>query len=226
MRTLTTAALITVLASLAGCSDSESGNDDQTPDDRLTEAKTSFDEAEYIDFTLSTDNLPDDLEGLLDARGTGTHEPAFTGEVEVQTALDVKAPLIALDGDVYVKLPFSDWSVLDPADYGAPDPAELMDPEGGISSLFTATEGLEEGDSERDGETVLTSISGTIPGEAMSAVFPSSGSDDFTVTYTLTDDNIIDSIRIDGPFYDGSDDVTYTINLDLDGDEIEIEAPI
>lgn len=216
----------TLLAAVAGCKGGDSPSSDETPRDRLTAAKKSFDEAKFINFTLATKNLPDDIEGLLSAKGTGTHDPAFDGEVKVQTGFDVTAPLIAIDSNVYVKLPFSDWSTLDPADYGAPDPAELIDPEGGISSLFTATEGLDVGDSTRDGDTVLTSIDGTIPGEDVKAVFPSSGSDDFDVTYTLTDGNDIDSIDITGPFYDGSADVTYSISLDLNGDEVDIVAPI
>ena len=211
---------------VSGCQGNDSPSRDQSPHDRLAAAKQGFDDADFIDFTLSTKSLPDDVEGLLSAKGTGTHDPAFDGEVKVQTGFDVTAPLIAVDNDVYIKLPFSDWSTLDPARYGAPDPAELMDTKGGISSLFTATEDLAVGDSSRDGETVLTSIDGTIPGDAVKAVFPSSGDDGFDVSYTLTDGNRIDSIEITGPFYDGSDDVTYSISLDLDGDEVDILAPI
>ncbi|MDQ3095693.1 MAG: LppX_LprAFG lipoprotein, partial [Actinomycetota bacterium] len=171
-------------------------------------------------------DLPSALEGLLSAEGTGTHAPAFDGEVKVQTDFDVTAPLIAVDGDVYVKLPFSSWSTIDPAGYGAPDPAQLLADDGGISSLFTATESLETGDERRDGENVLTDIEGTIPSESVKRVFPSTGAGDFDVTYTLTGANDIDGVEITGPFYDGSDDVTYTIDLNLDGDPVEIEAPI
>jgi len=214
------------LAALTGCKGSDSPPTDQTPDERIAEAKQSFDDAEFIEFTLASDDLPPDIDGLLSAEGTGTHDPAFDGEVKVQTDFDITAPLIAIDGDVYVKLPFSSWSTIDPAAYGAPDPAQLLDDKGGISSLFTATEDLAVGDEKRDGETVLTDIEGTIPGDSVKQVFPSSGSGDFDVIYTLTDENDIDGINITGPFYDGSDDVTYTIDLNLDGDTVEIEAPI
>jgi lipoprotein LprG len=211
---------------LAGCS-GDSGDSDQSPDERLAEAKAGLDEAEFIEFQLGTDSLPDGLEGLITAEGTGTHDPAFTGEVKVQTDLgDITAPLVAVDGQVYAELPFTGWSELDPADYGAPDPAGLMDPEAGISSLFTATDDPTEGDSERDGERVLTRVEGTLPADAVKAVFPSSGDSDFDVTYLLDEENVVDSVTIDGPFYAGEDDVTYRIDLELDGDEVQIEAPI
>lgn len=214
------------LIALTGCKGGDSPSNDQTPDERLAEAKQSFDAAEFIEFTLASADLPSDLEGLLSAEGTGTHAPAFDGEVKVQTDFDITAPLIAVDRDVYVKLPFSAWSTIDPAVYGAPDPAQLLADDGGISSLFAATEGLETGDERRDGENVLTNIEGTIPSESVKQVFPSTGAGDFDVTYTLTGANDIDGIEITGPFYDGSDDVTYTIDLNLDGDPVEIEAPI
>lgn len=212
---------------LTGCSGDGGGSSDgQSPSDRLAEAKQSFDDAEFIGFTLATEKLPSDLEGLLSAKGTGTHDPAFTGEVRVQAGIDVTAPVVAVDDRVYAKLPFSPYTEIDPAAYGAPDPADLMDPEGGISSLFTATADPETGDSTRDGKTVLTEIEGTIPGDSMTTVFPSAGSGDFDVVYTLTDENDIDRVRIAGPFYEGYDDVTYTLELDLTGDEVDIRPPV
>ena len=46
--------------------------------------------------------------------------------------------VVAVDGKVYAKLPLTPSSpTIDPADYGAPDPAELIDPDGGLSSLLT-----------------------------------------------------------------------------------------
>lgn len=215
-----------LVLAVSGCSDG-SADSDLSPDERLEEAKAGFDDAEFIGFQLETEELPDGLdEGLLTAEGTGTHDPAFTGEVKVKTRLgDITAPLVAVDGNVYAELPFTGWSELDPAEYGAPDPAGLMDTESGISSLFTATQDVSEGDSERDGEKVLTQIDGTLPAEAVQGVFPSSGDADFDVTYLLDDDNVVDSVTIDGPFYDGYDPVTYRIDLDLAGDEVEIEPP-
>jgi len=224
VRTLLPALLLAAV--VAGCS---GGGDDKSADDtpaqRLTAAKKSLDDAEYIGFTLETDSLPDGLEGLLSATGTGTHAPAFTGDVKVQASIDINAPLIAVDDTVYAKLPFVGWQEIDPDDYGAPDPAQLMATDGGISSLFTATKNATEGDKSRDGDTVLTEVEGTIPGSAVEAVFPSAGSADFTVTYALDDTDKIDNARMNGPFYDGYDDVTYDIDFDLDADEVDIAAP-
>ncbi len=152
-----------VLLTISGCKGTDTSSSDQTAEERLADAKQSFDEAEYIEFTLATDDLPADLEGLLSAHGVGTHDPAFDGEVKVQTNLDITAPLIAVDGDVYIKLPFSAWSTIDPAAYGAPDPAQLLADDGGISSLFTATEDLEVGDESREERRFSPTSTGRSP---------------------------------------------------------------
>jgi lipoprotein LprG len=129
-----------------------------------------------------------------------------------------------VDGTVYAELPIVGWQEIDPADYGAPNPADLMDTSTGISTLFTATQDAEVGDSTRDGSEVLTTIDGTIPGADVQALFPSAGDDTFDVSYTLTDDNDIEAITVTGPFY-GDADVTYDLDFDLDADSVEIEAP-
>jgi lipoprotein LprG len=208
---------------LAGCGGSDSSDD--PPEDRLAAAKTSLDDADFIGFTIETDDLPSDVDGLVKAEGTGTHEPAFTGKVDVDAAVSISADVVAVDGVVYADLPVIGWNEIDPADYGAPDPAALMDTDSGISSLFTATEDLTSGDDVREGSDVFSTIDGTIPGDAVNALFPSAGTDPFDVSYRLTDDDEIDAITVTGPFYEGSDDVTYQLDFDLDADEVDIQPP-
>jgi lipoprotein LprG len=210
---------------VSACKGSDSGSS-RSPEVRLAAAKKTFDTADYIGFTLATSQLPDGVQGLLSATGTGTHDPAFSGSVKVQTKVtDITAPLVAVNSAVYAKLPFLGWNKINPSDYGAPDPANLMDPDLGVSSLFTATRSPKSGASQRNGDQVLTTIDGTLPASAVKHVFPSSGSADFDVSYTLTADDSVNSAKITGPFYDGSDDVTYTISFDLKADKVAIQAP-
>jgi lipoprotein LprG len=100
-----------------------------------------------------------------------------------------------------------------------------MDSKIGLSSLFTAIEDPKVGSSQRDGAKVLTSISGTLPGADVKHVFPSAGTQQFTVTYALTSGNDMDNATISGPFYAGQDEVTYTIDFTLDAHAVDIEAP-
>ena len=110
--------------------------------------------------------------------------------------------------------------------YQAPDPAVLMSTEGGLSSLLTAAEDVQAGEDVRDGQEVLSTFTGTVPGKAVARVIPSAEADaDFDATFTLDDDNQLSRVVMSGPFYPGTDPVTYTIALDRYGTDKDIQAP-
>ena len=224
------AALVVALGlmGLQACSDDSGGGDSGGADEALASAKQQLDETPGIELELTTEKLPDGVEGILSAIGTATHAPAFDGDLKVQVnSLTAEVPVVSVDGAVYATLPFSDKFVeIDPSDYAAPDPAELMAPEGGISSWLTAVKDVQAGDEVRSGEQVLTTYSGTLPGEAVSEVIPSASADgEFDVDFRLDDeDRLVDAV-IDGPFYGDGADVTYDLKLSAYGTDKDITAP-
>lgn len=239
-RRLATVAVAGLLSlSLASCSGDDGvaankdadANDDGTasPAEVLELAKTTFDETSGVSFELSTKDLPDGVSGLVSATGVATHAPAFDGVATVFFAgSSVKVdPLVAVDGKVYGNLPLVGVTEFDPGDYGAPDPAELMDPEDGISALLTATDDPEAGETVRggtDNKEVLTEYSGTVPGDVAQNVIPSA-SGDFEATYQITEDGELREVSLTGVFYPSSDSMTYTVAVDDYGTEKDITAP-
>jgi lipoprotein LprG len=215
---------LTATCALSACNGT-SGSDESVRQ-RLTQAKTDLDSARFISFDLTSDDLPDGIPALESAHGTGTHAPAFTGEVRISSGLSFTAPVVAVGGKVYAKLPFVSWSAIDPDDYGAPDPSVLMNRSTGLSSLLTAAKATDDTGSERDGDTVLTKIAGTVPGSAIHALFPSSADSAFHATFTLTDDDALHSVSLTGRFYGSDhDSSTYAIELDTAADPVTITPP-
>lgn len=223
---LAVAALLTPLV-LASCS----GGDDtpeKDPGERLAAAKAHLDDTSGVRIRLATEQLPDGVDGLISAEGVGTHDPAFDGSITVAASgITADAAVIAAQGVVYAKLPFTTaFREIDPADYGAPDPADLMSSEGGLSSLLTIAKGVEPGDKVRDGDVVLSTFTGTVPGDAVAAIIPGAAADaDFDADFTLDDSDQLNRIVLTGPFYPRSDDVTYTVEFDEYGIEKDIQAP-
>jgi lipoprotein LprG len=212
---------------LAACGGGEE-SPELTTEERLASAKTALDETAGVRIALRADELPPSVDGLLTADGVGTHAPAFEGDIQVSASgLTAKASVIAVDGKVWAVLPFTtDYAPIDPGDYSAPDPAALMSADGGLSSLLTAADDVEEGDQVREGEEVLTEITGTLPGDAVASVIPSARADaDFDAAFTLDDDNQLSEVTMTGPFYPGAGDVTYTIRFSEYGVEKDIAAP-
>ena len=211
---------------LAGCS--SDGGSGAPPEDVMAEARTQLDETTGVHISLATDELPDGTDGVLEATGVGTHAPAFEGDIKVMiNRVTVTVPVVALKGTVHAKLPFTTrYAEIDPAEYGAPDPARLMATDGGISAWLTEATGLKEGDRTRQGEAVLTSYTGTVPGSAVTSVIPSADETaDFDATFEVDDAGRLVEALVTGPFYGSAGDVAYTVSLSDYGTDKEITAP-
>ncbi len=220
-------ALVTAI-SLSACSDSGSQEADQSPAEVLAEAKRNLDDTSGVHVVLATEQLPKGVNGVVSADGIGTHAPAFEGDLQVASGgITADAAVVAVDNVVYAKLPFTtSFAEIDPADYGAPDPAELMSTDAGLSSLLTEAADVEEGEPERSGETVVTTFTGTVPGDVVAAIIPSASAEDtFHATFTITEDGLLNEAVLAGPFYPDAEDVTYTIEFDEYDTDKEITAP-
>lgn len=224
---LTGALLLAVSACSGG--DDESPTADQTPEEVLALAKTTLDETSGLQLTLSTDDLPDGVTGILEASGVGTSAPAFEGSITVSLSGQAfEVPVVAVDGLVYAQLPLtSGYQEVDPGEYGAPDPAGLVSPDQGFSSLLPETTGLEEGESVRGGannDEILTEYTGTVAGSVVENIIPGA-SGDFDATYTITEDGELREAVLTGEFYAGEDSMTYTVGFDDYGTQKDITAP-
>ena len=222
------------LGALTACTDdSKDGGDDDTAsaDKVLAAAKKTLDDTSGVQIELSTKDLPSGVTGITSAEGTGVHPSAFEGTFKLSVSgLPADADVIAVDGKTYAKnsLLLPDWTEIDPADYGAPDPAKLMDPDGGFSGLLASAEDVEAGDSVRGGEDnkeILTEYTGTISSDAVEALIPTAEGD-FAFTYTISDDDELREAVLKGAFYGADEgDVTYTLTLDDYGTVKDITAP-
>ncbi len=230
LRAAPVAAAVLALTVVAGCT----GGDDDGPTDadpaaRLAVARTVLDEAASLQIRLVTEQLPDGTLGLVEADGVGNHDPAFEGTVTVVAGGmgQVDADLVSVEGEVVAKIGFiPDFTPVDPADFGAPDPAELVAAEDGVSSWLTETVDPVAGEQSRDGEEVLTTVDGTLPGAVVQALIPSADdAADFDVSYRLTEADELRDAAITGPFYPGGDDVTYDLEVTASDDPVDIVLP-
>lgn len=227
-RTGALATLVALMVPITACSDGGGGGSDETPDEVLAAAKQALDDTSGVTLSLTTDALPEDVDGVLEATGVATRAPAFDGDlVVVVNGLDVDVPVVSVDGKVYAKLPFTvAFAEVNPADYGAPDPAQLMNPDTGLSTWLADATDIEEGDRVRAGEMVLSSYTGSLPGDVVDASIPSADEDaDFPVTFQVDEDGRLRSVEISGPFYGSKGTVDYTVSLDDYGTDKDITKP-
>ncbi|NPC41985.1 LppX_LprAFG lipoprotein [Nocardioides sp. zg-1230] len=222
------AALAALTTTLAACSDGGSQEPEESPEDVLASAKEALDETSGVTLSLTTQELPEGVDGVLEATGVATRAPAFDGDLVVLVnGLEVDVPVVSVDSTVWARLPFtSSFSKVDPADYGAPDPARLMDPDSGLSSWLTAATDVEEGERVRDGEVVLSSYTGTLPGRVVDASIPSADEGaTFPATFRIDEDGRLRAVDVSGPFYGQEGTVDYTVSVDDYGTDQDISRP-
>jgi lipoprotein LprG len=227
-RTFPLVALVSTAAlTLAGCGGS--GSADLPPDEAIAQAKATIDTTSGLSVRLEGKDLPSG-NVLVGADGTLTRAPAFEGKIGVKVlGATAQVPVVAVDDVVYAKLPLTvSWQRIDPATYGVPDPASLIDPDTGISHLLTATTGIKRTGSERggkDNKEVFTTYTGALPGEAVASII-ASASGTFAVSYTLDDDHQLREADITGRFYGADKQAsTYAVTLDDYGVDKTITKP-
>lgn len=224
-----TATLLTVPV-LTSCSDNSSGaKSSQTPQEVLAQASEKLTETTGVHVTLATSSLPDGVSGIARAAGTVTQAPAFEGTINVVFAgQNAEVPVIAVDNIVYAQLPFAPgWNEVNPTEYGAPDPSRLTGTDG-FPGLLDQTESVKAGKSVRGGANnaeVLTTYTGTVPGDAMDQIIPSSAGDSFDVEWQITEDGELRKATLEGVFYPQTDPMTYTVDFDDYDSEKDITAP-
>lgn len=224
----TPALLALALALLVGgCGAGHGSSED--PGTALKAAQRQLEHTSGLTLVLHTDDLPDGVQGLRSASGTVTDAPAYVGTLGVVTGLgSFSVPVRSVDGKVYAQIPLTPgWSEVNPADYGAPDPAQLLSVDHGVPSILAATNGASSGGQIRggtDNKEVLSTYHGSVPGSAVSSIIPSA-SGSFTVTYALTSDDQLRQVELHGVFYSGHPANTYTLVLTDYGTTKDVTAP-
>lgn len=220
-----TAGLLATAILLAGCS----GAGGADPQERIDAAQATIENADAITINLSSSDVPTTVDGVQAATGTGVIDGdliKFEGEFQGRVAgMTATVSILAIGDDTYLKLFTPDYEAADLNALGVPNPTTFFAPNTGIASLIGATTSLATGEQVREGEDILTQITGTLDGEHIHALL---GVGDpgttFNVTYGLTDDNELRTAVLEGEFWEGSTS-TYTLLLTDYGKTVPIEAP-
>lgn len=230
MRNRLLLALAATALVLSGCGSGSDTKKAVSPTTRLDRALAVLTKADALRISMSTDALPSGVStGLLSAKGVGTHAPAFTGTVKISAGgLSVDTQVISVDGKLWAKgglIP--SWTTIKPSSVNAPDPATLIGSgDNGFAGLFKATTALKAGKKVRDGDLVLTSLTGTLPPAKVAALLPTADpAGSYHVTYRLTSADKLQSTTISGPVYKGAGDVTYDVVIKPASSTPTITAP-
>lgn len=227
---LAVGAVLTLAACSGDAEEQAPTTEAPTAADRLAQAHDVLVDAGSVHLELSGTDLPEEENSyIVSAVGDGTMDPpAFTGTITAKLAgVQADVPTVALDGDLWVKLPYVPAHVkTDPADLGVPDPATLFDPADGLVGLLPQTQDPQFAEKTRAGADVVQGVTGTLPGQAVTDLLHvGDASSPFEVTYGLVEESWqVRTVEITGPFYPPASS-TYTVTLTAYGEPVTVTKP-
>lgn len=237
LRRTTAAAALVLTASLplAACSDdgdaagTSATGDEASPEEALAAAKTALDATSGVRLTLATDDTPDSDAYLSEASGVIVADPpAFqgtaSGTFEGIPASDVE--IVSVGGQVYAQLfgAFQDFNL----PKCVPDPAGLLDPDTGFGTVLTEAQQVSRGEAVRggaDNSEILTPFTATVPGDAVQNLLPCAPGEEFVATFNLDEDGLLQTADIQGEFFPGGGELTYTVAVEEYDVEQDIAKP-
>jgi len=211
---------------LAGCGSSSPQLDARS---LLRQGKQSIDSSQSVHFALSSSGAQGSGTMIVGGDGDARRPDGFSGTLTVmQAGFTVKVGIVSSGGTFYARLPFSSgYQKTDPTQYGFGDPATLLDPNRGLSSLLVdATAASYAGRDRLQGEE-LDEVDVTLPGDRVAALLTSADKSK-PVTGKIGMDASTHQIRrvvLTGPFFDAQHDSTYTLVLDRYGENVTITPP-
>jgi len=221
-------AVAAVVAALAGCGSQPQQNQ---PDARalLLQAKRIIDGAPSLHFTLSSSGAQGSGTVISSGEGDARRPDGFTGTLVVmQSGFTVRVGIVSLHGVFEVKLPLATTYVAtDPSTYGFGDPATLLDPDKGLSSLLVEATSAATASRDRLRGEELDEVDVTLPGDRVAALLTSADKSQPVKGRIgiAASTRQIRRVVLTGPFFDARRESTYTLVLDSYGENVTITPP-
>ncbi len=216
---------------LAACSGGSSGGSatSSSPAATLSKAKQNLDASSTVHFTLTSSNVPSGGVRLIGGTGSVARPASFTGKLNVVlNGSQVSIDIVSAGGTVYAKLPFSTgFQKADPETFGLSDPASLISPTTGISSMFTQLTGVTAKGKQRIGSDVVTEIDGQLPGSLVKSLLTDADPAQPVKArlFVTTPGNQLRQVDLTGPFFTSSAQSTFDLVLDQYGATVKITPP-
>jgi hypothetical protein len=195
----------------------------------LSQAKATIDQTQSLHFNLTSDNAQGPGIILTAADGDAKRPNAFSGTLHVNDAgLPLQVGIVSLGGQFYAELPFhSSYEKAKPEDYGFGDPAQLLDPNTGLSSLLSLAKSPALSDQKRLSGENLQLVTCTLPGDRIAALLVSADpSRDVKATFWINPDtHQTREVDLVGPFASKDHDTTYHLVLTNFGENVTVTAP-
>ena len=199
-----------------------------TPSELLQRSRLVVDRTPAVHFQLSSAGVAPNATALLGGSGDLVRPDELRGSLLVaESGLSATVKVISVGGAFYVQLPFaSKYSRTNPAAYGLGDPAQLLSPTRGVSSLLSAMRAPTSKGSIRLGGELLDVVAGTVPGAKVPVLPDLARAEPVTVTADIAPGSYqLRRVQLAGPFTKATTTTTYDVTITGYGERVTVRAP-
>lgn len=195
----------------------------------LSRAKTTLDAASAVHFTLSSHGVTGSSLELVGGSGDLVRNPvSIQGTFTLsEDGIQVSAKVVSVGNTFEAQLPFhTGYEKTNPAAFGLTNPAELLNPHTGLTSLLNFAQNPTLGPSTRlDGE-LLDTVSFTVPGNSVPVIPDQAPSRPVELTVAVDPSSFeLRSVTLVGPFTSATSDSTYVVTLSDYNEHVTITLP-
>ena len=212
---------------VAGCGGGSSAAPPVDPHALLGQAKATLDATPSLHFSLTSSGATGSGTIITGGSGDVARPDVLEGQFTVeQSGFSASIGVLAGGGKFYAKLPFSSsYSPTDPSTYGVGNPAQLISPTSGLSSLLLAISQPRLGPSTRIGSEVVDQVTGTVPGSSVPVLPDANRSVPVQVVAAIAPgSHQLRRITLQGPFTSATTS-TYTVVLTNYGEAVHVTLP-
>jgi hypothetical protein len=195
----------------------------------LKTTKSALDSTPSFHFVLTSADVSGSGSELTGGSGDMKRPDSMSGKLQVSIfGLAINVPVVSVGGTFSVKLPTgTGFSTANPADYGFADPAQLIDPNTGLSSLLLKCQSPQVKSDDRYNGEALHEIGCSLPGGAVAALLTSADpSTSVAATFGIdTGNNQLRRVALTGPFIIKSTNATYILVLTNYGENVSVTPP-
>jgi lipoprotein LprG len=135
--------------------------------------------------------------------------------------------VVSKGGVFEAQLPFqSKYARTDPASFGLTDPAQLLDPNHGLSNLLTIGTGARSSGQERIAGELLDKVTTTVPGSSIPVLPDANPAQPVTLIAAINSKTFqVRQISLTGPFTSAKSNSTFVVTLTNYSEAVTITLP-
>jgi hypothetical protein len=194
----------------------------------LQKAKATADGASAVHFTLTSSDVSLSGTNITGGQGDLVRPAGLRGSFSVAISGFTANVKVVSQGAVFeAELPFTThYEKTNPASFGLTNPAELLDPAKGLTSLLTLAQDPHLGPTERVGGELLDTVSYTVPGSAVPVLPDTNPSKPVDLTVAVDPGSYqLRSVTLVGPLTSATSNSTYVVTLSDYDEHVSITLP-